>query len=91
MLVEGVMISGDPWFLEKLRWLYGTGLDRKGCAIVQGARGEVINNSCEPVHNEICRALADLVTVYRRDRRPGFADQTKERALESGCPAGPLN
>jgi hypothetical protein len=58
---------------------------------VQGARGEVINNSCEPAHNEICRASADLVAVYRRKLRPDLADLAKKSALQLGCPAGPLN
>jgi hypothetical protein len=92
MLVEGMMFSGayDPWFLETLRGLYRTGLDPKGCAIVQGARGESLNNSCEPAHIEICRASADLTGVYLRKLRPDLSDLTKRSALELGCPAGPL-
>ena len=93
MLVEGMMISGagDPWFLETLRGLYRAGLDPKGCAIVHGASGEHLNNSCEPAHNEICTASADLAAVYRRELRSSLADYTKESALKLGCPVGPLN
>jgi len=93
MLVEGIMISGygAPGFLDTLRGLYRAGLDPKGCAILQGERSELLNNSCEPAHNEICRASVDLVAVYRRELRPAFADRTKQTALELGCPAGPLN
>jgi hypothetical protein len=93
MLVEGMMISGpkDPSFLETLRGLYRSGLDPKGCAIVQGARGEHLDNSCEPAHNDICSASADLLAVYRRELRPDLAAITKEGALKLACPAGPLN
>jgi hypothetical protein len=89
MLVEGVLTSGDVGFLKTLRGLYGSGLDPKGCAIMQGAGGEVLNTSCEPAHNEICRALDDLVAVYRRKLRFNLVDYTKERAKELSCPAGP--
>jgi tetratricopeptide (TPR) repeat protein len=90
MLVEGLMTSGDSEFLEQLRRVYRAGVDPKGCAIVQGVSGELLNNSCEPAHNEICGALLDLMLVYRRELRSNLADQTKESAREHGCPAGPL-
>lgn len=91
MLVEGMMVSGtgDPVFLETLRGLYKTGLDPKGCALVRGARGEFLNNLCEPAHDEVCRASADLVAIYRQELRPNLADQTEKAALQLGCPAGP--
>lgn len=92
MLVEGMITSGDPGFLKTLRGLYVSGLDPKGCAIVQGVSGEVLNTSCEPVHNEFCGALDDLVSVYRRELRFNLVDYyTKKRAKELGCPAGPKN
>ena len=89
MLVEGMITTGDPEFLKTLRGLYGSGLDPKGCAIVQEVGGEVLNTSCEPVHNEICGALDDLVLVYRRELRFNLVDYSKKRAKELGCPAGP--
>ena len=72
MLVEGEMVSGDRRILEMLRMLYKTGLDPQGCAITQGPRGEGINNLCAPVHNEICKALADLGAVYRQGPQSRF-------------------
>jgi tetratricopeptide (TPR) repeat protein len=90
MLLEGLMTSGDSEFLEQLRRVHRAGVDPKGCAIVQGVSGELLNNSCEPAHNEICGALLDLMLVYRRELRSNLVDQTKESAREHGCPAGPL-
>lgn len=92
MLVEGSLVSGGRGFVEPLRKLYLTGLDPKGCAIEQGPHGESINNSCEPVHNEICRASAELMEVYRRNLRTDLAEQAEERAIEEfGCSANSLN
>ena len=90
VLVEALMISDDQRFLEMLRTLYTAGFDPKGCAITQGASGGNINNSCEPVHGEICRASADLMGVFRRGR-PDLADRAKEQALGYGCSADLLN
>lgn len=91
MLVEGMMTTGtgDPGFLEALRGLYKSGLDPKGCAIVLGARGEHLNNSCQPVHEELCQASADMVAIYRRQLRPDLADQNRKGALQLGCPGSP--
>lgn len=89
LLVEGMIVSGGraPELLGKLRELYGTGLDTKGCGIMQGPRGEFLNNSCEPAHNELCQASAELVAIYRQKLRPHMADRTKRYATELGCPA----
>ncbi len=92
ILVEGSLISGNRAFLQPLRELYRAGLDPKGCAIVNTGGGESLDNSCEPVHAEICRASADMVEVYRSALRSDLAEQTEERALdEFGCSLGVLN
>lgn len=92
-LVEGVIMSGGaaPELLAKLRELYGTGLDPKGCAILKNARGEFLNNACEPAHNELCSASAELVAIYRQRLRSNMADQTKQYALQLGCPTEMLS
>lgn len=91
VLVEGMIVSGDPGFLKTLRGLYESGLDPKGCAIVHGPTGDVLNTSCEPVHDETCGALLDLVVVYRRKLRFNLADFTKKTAKELGCQSGLQN
>ena len=87
-MVEGFTISGDKELLGRLREQYGTGgLDPKGCAILHGARGDTLNSACEPVHNELCAAYADLVSVFQRKQRADIAEYTKKTARELGCPA----
>ena len=93
-LMEGLLVSGSPAtpeFLEPLQDLYRTGLDPKGCAIVQGARGQSINASCEPVHDELCRASADLVAIYRRYHRADLVDRTSKTLETFGCRCGAPN
>jgi hypothetical protein len=89
VLVEGMIVSGDPDFLKRLRGLYSSGLDPKGCAIVPGASGEVLNTSCEPAHDEICVALNDLAGVYRRKLRFNLSEYTEKKGKELGCPSKP--
>jgi hypothetical protein len=89
MLVEGMIVSGDPQFLKRLRGLYESGLDPKGCAIVQGVSAEVLNTSCEPAHEEICVALDDLAGVYRRKLRFNLSEYTEKKGKELGCRGKP--
>lgn len=92
-LIEGIMVAGPqaPGFMQGLRELYGEGVDPKGCAIVYEARGEALNNLCEPVHEEICKASVELVATYQKQLRGKLADQARQRALGLGCPPGQLN
>jgi hypothetical protein len=93
-LLEGLLVSGSPAtpeFLEPLQDLYRAGLDPKGCAFVQGPRGQAINASCEPVHDQLCRASADLVAIYRRYLRADLVDRTSKTLEAFGCRCGTPN
>jgi hypothetical protein len=86
-LVESYMTSGSREILGPLAELYRNGLDPKGCAVSQDANGVALNTFCEPVHNHICRAKADLIRVYTKANRHELIDDLKSRtASDTGCP-----
>jgi protein O-mannosyl-transferase len=86
--VEGLLASGNQTLVLTLRELYKTGLDPQGCAITQTPDGPSLNSSCAPVHRDLCRASADLSTLYRQELRGDQADVIKSRAMEQfGCTA----
>jgi len=85
-LVTGLLITGDRRFLAPLNVLYREGLDPKGCAFTNTPQGPYLNNSCEPVHAEICSGFADMIEIDRWNLKPDFANQAKSRAIvEFGC------
>jgi tetratricopeptide (TPR) repeat protein len=86
-LVESYMSSGSKEILGPLAELYRNGLDPKGCAVSQDANGVSLNTFCEPVHNHICRAKADLIRVYTNANRRDLIDDLKSRtASDTSCP-----
>jgi len=78
-LVESYMASGDRGILGPLAELYHRGLDPKGCAVSQDANGISLNTFCEPVHDHICRAKAELIRVYTNANRSDLVDDLKSR------------
>jgi len=85
-LVESYMASGSKEILGPLAELYRSGLDPKGCAVSQNANGISLNTFCEPVHNHICRAKAELIRVYTgADRRDLIDDLRSRTASDAGC------
>jgi protein O-mannosyl-transferase len=89
-LVESYMSSGDRGILGPLAELYRRGLDTKGCAFSQSADGIALNTFCEPVHNHICRAKAELIRVYTRANRADLiADLKSNTASETSCGDNP--
>jgi hypothetical protein len=48
---------------------------------MQTANGPLLNNSCEVVHNDICKASANLIKILLQDREQGLADDAKNKAL----------
>jgi tetratricopeptide (TPR) repeat protein len=86
-LVESFMSSGDKNLLGPLAELYRSGLGTKGCAFSQDASGISLNTFCEPVHNHICRAKAELIRVYTEANRRDLIDDIKARtAADTSCP-----
>jgi tetratricopeptide (TPR) repeat protein len=85
-LVADVLVTGDKRFLAPLNVIYRSGLDPKGCAFTSSASGSFLNNSCEPVHADICAAYADIIEIYRWNLKQDLADEAKSRAIgEFGC------
>jgi tetratricopeptide (TPR) repeat protein len=89
-LVESYMSSGNKEILGPLAELYRRGLDPKGCAVSQDANGVALNTFCEPVHNHICRAKAELIRVYTEANRRDLIDDINARtASDTSCPDTP--
>jgi hypothetical protein len=85
-LMESYMASGNIEILGSLAQLYRGGLDPKGCAVSSDANGIALNTFCEPVHNHICRAKAELIRVYTEARRRDLIDDINARtASDSSC------
>jgi hypothetical protein len=81
------MVSGNKDLLGPLAEIYRSGLDRKGCAISQDADGISLNTFCRPVHNDICRAKAELIRVYTAAHRRDLINELKSRAAsDATCP-----
>jgi tetratricopeptide (TPR) repeat protein len=80
-LTEGSLATGDPNLLRLLQNAYNSGIDPKGCSFMQTGNGPLLNNSCEVVHKDICKASSELIRVLLQDQQLGFADDVKNKAL----------
>jgi protein O-mannosyl-transferase len=90
-LIQGLLISGDRKLFPLVQNIYNSGLDAKGCAFAQTAKGPTFNTSCEIVRTDICKASAELIKVLRQDHEEPLADEIKQRALtRTGCTASQL-
>jgi hypothetical protein len=65
-LAEGVLATGNPNLLQELVFLYRSGGDPKGCAIIPGPHGPTLNLSCPTVHQNLCEAGT---RIHREDLR----------------------
>jgi protein O-mannosyl-transferase len=85
-LVEAMLLSGQRSILGMLDALYRSGVDREGCAMTQNANGAVLNNSCAVVHEETCRAWAEITQLNIQNNHRDIADEMRSRAIEHfGC------
>lgn len=80
-LMEGLLMSGDKKFLPLLQTVYESGLDPSGCSIRKTGEGALLDNACQPVHNEICKASAGLMNIFAQDKHQDLADAMKQKAL----------
>jgi tetratricopeptide (TPR) repeat protein len=86
--MEGLLATSDSRFLGTLGVLYKYGLDPDGCAIQRTASGVLLNPQCAPVHNEVCAASAELISLYDQNLRDDLAEPIKAKARDQfGCPA----
>ncbi|HEY4838304.1 MAG TPA: hypothetical protein VIH72_06845, partial [Candidatus Acidoferrales bacterium] len=87
-LVEAMLISGQRNILNMLNALYRSGVDPQGCAITQSGNGMILNNSCAVVHDETCRAWAEVIQLNAQNNHQDVADEMRSRAIEHfGCAA----
>jgi hypothetical protein len=85
-LIEGLLITGDSTLLPLLQTAYTSGPDAKDCAFIQTPHGPMLNNSCELVHHDICKASVELIKIAIQDQERGLVDEVKNKALvKFGC------
>lgn len=80
-LIEGLLITADPKLFPLVQRAYESGIDSKDCAFIQTPTGPSFNFSCEIVHNDVCKASAELVNVLLQDRQRDIADEFRKKAL----------
>jgi protein O-mannosyl-transferase len=91
-LIEGLLMTRNAEFFPRLRSLYASGLDPTGCGFVQTANGPRLNYSCEVVHNELCKASAELMDIFKQNQKPDVvADLRRQAADQFGCLGTPGN
>jgi tetratricopeptide (TPR) repeat protein len=85
-IVEAILASGQKNLMRLLDVLYRDGVDPQACAIVHSGGAMILNNSCPVVHDESCRASAELVELFRQIQRQDLADQIRTQAIgQLGC------
>jgi hypothetical protein len=90
-LIQGLLITGDRKLFPLVQRIYTNGLDAKGCAFVQTAKGPTFNSACEIVRTDSCKASSELIKVLRQDHQQPLADEMKQKALKQmGCSASQL-
>lgn len=91
-LMEGMLVTSDMGLRREVMDLYRAGLDREGCAIIQGPNGPALNPKCPVVHQTLCDAALDAIRIRLETGRKDIATELKRSFLQDyGCPAGPLN
>jgi protein O-mannosyl-transferase len=88
---EGMLVSGNQNLVAALSQLYRGGLDPAGCAIKQTPQGVQLDPSCAPVHDNLCRASAELSQLYKKGQREDVGAAIKSQAIQQfGCPVDQL-
>jgi protein O-mannosyl-transferase len=91
-LMEGMLVTSDMGLRQELMNVYRGGLDRTGCAVVDGPRGPAINPRCGIVHKNLCDAALDAIRIRLETGHRDLAAELKRNFLHDySCPAGPLN
>jgi tetratricopeptide (TPR) repeat protein len=91
-LVEGSLVTSDPALRERLLYLYRSGLDSSGCALVSGPNGPAINPQCNIVRRHLCRAAPGaLRTLAGAGRTDVVRALSASLVRDSGCSAAALN
>jgi protein O-mannosyl-transferase len=82
-LVEGFLITGDSKILPLIQEVYRSASAEEDCAFRNSVEGQSLNNSCEAVHNDICKASGDLIKLLQQDQNRIAADRIKDRAVDT--------
>jgi tetratricopeptide (TPR) repeat protein len=91
-LFEGVLVTSDPVLRARLALLYRSGLDREGCALIAGPNGPAINQECDIVRQNLCRAAPGALRTLAGAGRQDLVRQLKVSLVQdSGCSATALN
>jgi hypothetical protein len=86
-LIEGYLLMHNRNLISRLRNLYASGLDTKGCAFTEGPDGPDLNYSCEVVHLGFCKASRELMDIYQKNLRQDAVAEIEKRATEEfRCP-----
>ncbi len=80
-LIEGFLNTGDSKILPLIQEVYRSDSGEQNCAFGSAADDLSLNNSCETVHNDICKASGNLIKLLQQDQNRIAADRIKDRAL----------
>lgn len=90
-LIEGFLITDDSKILPLIQEVYGGASGEEDCAFRNSVEGQSLNNSCETVHNNICKASGNLIELLHQNQNRIAADRIKDRALGTfACPLSSL-
>ncbi len=90
-LMTGLLATGNKDFLAPLNYLYQSGLDPQGCAFQQTPSGPFLNNGCQPVHDQICKAYAELIQIDQSNAQRELVEEDRSRAVgQYGCSSSVL-
>ena len=86
-LLEGLVVTGgDKHLIPLLQQAYDRSLDPQGCAIMQTEDGLSLNGKCQIVHNDLCKASAQLIRGALEEQHRGLAGQIRNQAINQfGC------
>ena len=59
-LAQGMFATSNGTLRSDLLKLYQSGVDSKGCAVINGPRGPALNPECEIVRRDLCTAAAQV-------------------------------
>jgi hypothetical protein len=86
-LVTGSLLTGDTALRDELLRMYREGLDKQGCATVQGPYGAAINPACAIVRRHICAAAPGALEAATAAHRPDLYETLRQGFADTHCAA----
>jgi protein O-mannosyl-transferase len=84
-LMEGEILTKDPFLKDQLVQLYRSGLDTQGCAAVENQGQWMLNTSCDVVRRHLCKAFAGAEKIYTSAGRADQAADIQGQASTLAC------